>query len=216
MSVPALHRGQPVLRAGHALEGARAAAILLHGRGGSAEDMLGLAEALPYAAFSYLAPAAARGTWYPQRFIAPLAANEPWLSSALDVIAGLLEECRLAHIPADRVVIGGFSQGACLTLEFAARNPRRYGAILGLSGGLIGPPDLLRADSGDLAGTPVLLGCSDIDAHIPLASVRASAVALRGLGAEVTEKIYPGMGHVICDDELDWARARMHRLASVV
>jgi len=215
VSAGSLHRGQPVLRAGHALEGARAAAILVHGRGGSAEDMIGLAEALPYASFAYRAPSAAGRTWYPQRFLAPLAANEPWLSSALGVIAGLLEECRLAHVPADRVVIGGFSQGACLTLEFAARYPRRYGAILGLSGGLIGPPDLPRSDRGDLAGTPILLGCSDIDPHIPLASVRSSAAALRGLGADVTERIYPGMGHVICDDELDWARARMHQLAVV-
>jgi predicted esterase len=216
MSGPALHRGQPVLRSGHALEGARAAAILLHGRGGSAEDMIGFAEALPYAQFAYLVPQAAGHTWYPERFLAPLGENEPWLGSALAVIAGLLTECSRAHIPPDRVVIGGFSQGACLALEFAARHPRRYGAVLGLSGSLIGPPEAARDDRGDLAGTPVLLGCSDIDRHIPLASVKASAAAMRRLGADVTERIYPGMGHVICDDELDWARERMLRLTAAV
>lgn len=209
MSGDLLHQGQPVLRAGSALGEARSAAILIHGRGSSAEDMLGLAQAIAPPGFAILAPQAAGRTWYPQRFLSPLAANEPWLSSALRVVADLVAECGRAQLPPERVVVGGFSQGACLALEFAARHPRRYGAILGLSGGLIGPPGLERRDGGDLAGTPVFIGCSDVDAHIPLASVKASAATMRAWGAEVTEKIYPGMGHTVNEDEVRLVRAML-------
>jgi predicted esterase len=201
------HQGQPVLRAGAALGQARAAAILVHGRGGTAQSMFGFVEALAVPGLAFLAPQAAGRTWYPQRFIAPLAANEPWLSSALQTVADVLAECQRSGIGPERIVVAGFSQGACLSLEFAARNPRRYGGVIAFSGGLIGPPELPRRIAGDLAGTPIFLGCSDEDAHIPVASVHASSAAFRAAGAAVTEKIYPGMGHEIVEDELEHARA---------
>jgi predicted esterase len=150
----------------------------------------------------YLAPEAAGHTWYPYSFLSPVARNEPGRSSALSVIAGLIARLGEARIAPNRIALLGFSQGACLALEFAARNPRRYGAVFGLSGGLIG--ETVPADdySGSLAGTPSFLGCSDVDPHIPLRRVEESAEILRGLGADVIERIYPGMGHTIVEDEI--------------
>ena len=201
------HAGQPVLRQGPTLEEARLVVILVHGRGGSAADMLGLADELRTNDVAYLAPQAAGATWYPQSFLAPLDRNEPALTSALGRLATLLETVSAEQVTADRVAFLGFSQGACLSLEFAARHARRYGAVIGLSGGLIGPPDTPRSYTGSFEGTPVFLGCSDIDAHIPVERVHETADVYRRLGASVDERIYPGMGHTINRDELDAVRA---------
>jgi predicted esterase len=206
----ALHDPTRVLAAGAPLAGARGATILLHGRGGSADDIASLATVLAVGGMAYLVPEATGHTWYPQRFIAPLAANEPWLGSALGVVGALVAQARAAGIPEARMVIGGFSQGACLALEFVARSPARYGAVLAFSGGLIGPPEAPRPPvpaGRTLGGTPVFLGCGDQDGHIPLESVEASAAVLRGLGGTVDLRIYPGMGHTINQDEIAAARA---------
>jgi predicted esterase len=186
--------------------------ILLHGRGASAEGMLSLADALAQPDIAYLAPQAARGTWYPYSFLAPLADNEPWLSSALQVIADVLRSLAAEGFPPERVGLLGFSQGGCLALEFAARHARRYGAVVGLSAGLIGPEGTPRDYVGSLAGTPAFLGCSDIDPHIPLARVRESTRILRQLGADVQEQIYPRMDHTINDDEIRRVRGLLARL----
>ena len=201
------HQGLPVLTAGESLASARAAMILVHGRGASAADILMLAGELPQPGFAYLAPEAANHAWYPNSFLAPLASNEPYLTSALAVIASLLEQANSAGIPAERTVIVGFSQGACLSLEFVARHARRYGGVIALSGGLIGPDGTPRDYAGSLAGTPVFLGCSDIDPHIPRERVLLSAEVLRALGGQVTAKLYPRMGHTINRDELLVARS---------
>lgn len=197
------HAGQPVLREGPLPAEARLAAILVHGRGGSAEDMVNLAREFQTTDVAYLAPQAAGQTWYPYSFLAPIQQNEPGISSGLRVVRGLVEDLRQQGVPSERIVILGFSQGACLTLEFAARHARRYGGVVGLSGGLIGPPGTPRNYAGSLEGTPVFLGCSDIDPHIPLDRVRESAEVFRRLRATVDERIYPRMGHTVNPDELE-------------
>jgi len=173
--------------------------ILVHGRGASAEDMLGLARELPFDDVSYLAPQAAGHTWYPHSFLAPLDANEPGLGSALRVVSRLIDSL---NVESPRIALLGFSQGACLALEYAARHARRYAGVFGLSGGLIGPPGTPRDYEGSFNGTPVLLGCSDVDPHIPLERVRESADVFRRLRATVDERIYEGMGHTVNDDEI--------------
>jgi phospholipase/carboxylesterase len=200
------HRGQPVLAAGAPLDQARAAVVCLHGRGAGAEDILGLAGALALPDLAYLAPEAAGSTWYPEPFLVPTARNQPWLDSALGVVGSLLDYLAASGIPVDRVALLGFSQGACLALEYAARNPRRYLAVVGLSGGLIGADGELDRHTGDLAQTPVFLGCSDVDYHIPKERVERTAEVLRALGADVTVRLYRGMGHTVNEDELDFAR----------
>ena len=191
-----------VLTTGAPLARASAAMVLLHGRGGTAEDILSLAEALAAPDIAYLAPQASGSTWYPQSFLAPIEQNEPSLSHALAAVGAVVDTVAHAGLAAERVVLLGFSQGGCLALEYAARNARRYGGAVGLSSGLVGPPGTPRDYTGSLAGTPVFLGCSDVDAHIPEWRVHESAQVLRGLGADVTERIYPGMGHLINDDEI--------------
>jgi len=203
------HQGQPLSVAGRDAGEAEAAMILVHGRGGTAEDILRLAGQLGRDDFCYLAPQAAGRSWYPFRFLAPLEENEPYLSSALRVLDDLFERLTAAGIPTERVFLLGFSQGACLTLEWVARNARRYGGAAGLSGGLIGPPGRDFAYEGSLAGTEVFLGCSDIDPHIALGRVEETASVLAELGASVTKRIYPGMGHTINADEIDHVRAMM-------
>ena len=202
------HRGQPVLSRGAPLPGARAAMLMVHGRGATAESILTLADLLDVPGFAFLAPQAADNTWYPNRFLAPLPANEPWLSSAL----ALLEDTMVTLVPVERTILLGFSQGACLTLEFVARHARRYGGVAGLSGGLIGPDNALRDYPGSLDGTPVFLGCSDVDPHIPAPRVAHTAEVLTRLGASVTTRIYPSMGHTINDDELEAVRQMMRLL----
>ena len=201
------HQGLPLRVAGVPLASARAAMIMVHGRGATAEDILMMAAELPQPGFAYLAPEAAGDTWYPNSFLAPIASNEPALSSGLAVIASLLDQASEAGIPAERVVILGFSQGACLSLEFVARHARRYGGVIALSGGLIGPEGTPRDYPGTLAGTPVFLGCSDIDPHIPKERVLHSAGVLQGLSGRVTTKLYPRLGHTINRDEILIARS---------
>ncbi len=201
------HADQPVVRSGEPLEHARAAMILVHGRGASATNILGLGEALRLTGYALLAPQAAGHTWYPYSFLAPMEQNEPYLSSALARLESLVEEVIADGIPAERLVLLGFSQGACLSLEYVARHPRRYGGVIGFSGGLIGPPDTPRDYEGSLAGTPIFLGSSDPDSHIPVERVHESEEVLDEMGAMVTTRIYPGMGHTINQEELDFARA---------
>ena len=206
------HQGQPLLLAGEPLESAKAAMIMMHGRGATAEDILMLADEFKQPGFAYLAPQAAGNSWYPNSFLAPIASNEPGLSSGLAVIASLLEQLIQAGISSERTMILGFSQGACLSLEFVARNARRYGGVAGLSGGLIGPEGTPRSGSGSLAGTPVFLGCSDIDPHIPKARVQETAEVLQRLGGDVTMRLYPRMGHTVNRDELRSVQAMMSAL----
>ena len=196
------HQGQPVLTAGEPLDKAKAAMIMVHGRGATAEDILSLTPELNQPGFAYLAPQAAGYAWYPNSFLAPIASNEPGLSSGLAVIASLLEKLTEAGIPPERTILLGFSQGACLSLEFAARNARRYGGLAGLSGGLIGPDGTPRDYHGSLDGTPVFLGCSDVDPHIPKKRVELSAEVLQRLGGNVITRLYPRMGHTVNRDEI--------------
>lgn len=195
------HKGQPVLVAGEPLGKARAAMILVHGRGASAADIMSLGAELMQPGFAHLAPQAAGGAWYPHPFTAPIASNEPYLSSALEVVASVLATVE-ETIPADRIVLLGFSQGACLTLEFAARHARRYGGVVGLSGGLIGPDGTPRDYPGDFAGTPTFLGCSDIDPHIPKERVLEAGDVFKRMGAEVLVRLFPGMAHTVSADEI--------------
>lgn len=200
------HGNQPLVMAGEPLATARSAMLLVHGRGASADNILELLEELPFEGMVYLAPQAAGNTWYPYSFLQPVERNEPGLSSGLARLANVLAQVAATGIPAERTILLGFSQGACLVCEFTARNARRYAGIACLSGGLIGPNDTPRDYQGTLAGTPILLGCSDIDPHIPKERVQESAAVLRGMGANVTERLYPGMGHTINQDEINWLR----------
>ena len=204
-SVP--HQNQRIITAGQPLEKARAALVLLHGRGASPEDILTLGNELFHPDFVYLAPQAAGYTWYPHSFLAPISHNEPGITSGIAVIGDLVDQIVAAGIPHGRIVIGGFSQGACLALEFVARRARRYGGVLGLSGGLIGPDETPRDYAGSLENTPVFLGCSDVDFHIPKERVELSAAVLERMGGEVTLRLYPGMGHTVNEDELSFARS---------
>jgi predicted esterase len=200
------HAGQPVRRIGPDPTRARLTTILVHGRGGTAAGMIDLSNTIGLDDVAYLAPQAAGNTWYPLSFLAPMAQNQPGLSSGLSVLAGLVAALEAEDVPSTRIALLGFSQGACLTLEFAARHARRYAAVVGLSGGVIGPPGTPRDYAGSLDGTPVLLACSDIDAHIPLERVHESTKVFRALGGVVDERIYPGMGHTVTDEEIDLVR----------
>jgi len=213
LNAPGPHDGARVSTAGAPLDAAAGAVILLHGRGATAASILGLAAELPAAGLAYLAPQASSNTWYPQRFLVPLEMNEPWLSSALAAVGDLVAQLRRAGLGADRIALLGFSQGACLALEYAVRHPARYGAIVGLSGGLIGPPGTVWPSPAELAGTPVFLGCGDPDGHIPAERVRESAEVFRRAGSDVTAILYPGLGHTVGDDELDRTRELLMRMA---
>jgi phospholipase/carboxylesterase len=197
------HQGQPIARQGVSVREAEVAVVLCHGRGATTDGMIALAEELEHEGVAYLAPRASRRTWYPRSFLEPLEANEPWLSSALAFVGDVLEEIASEGLPADRVVLGGFSQGGCLATAFAARNARRYGGVFAFSGGLIGPKDADFDYEGSLGGTPVFLGCSDVDPHIPLERVHETRDVLEAMGADVDERIYEGMGHTVNQDEID-------------
>ena len=186
----------------------RAAMVLLHGRGDSAQGILSLVDHLEAPRWAFVAPQAAGHTWYPNRFVAPIASNEPWLSSALQAVTETLEAIQGAGVPPERTVILGFSQGACLALEFAARTGGRFGGVAALSGGLIGET-LDEARYQALEGTPVFIGCSDVDAHIPVGRVHESAALLGTLGASVDKRIYPNFGHSVNEDELEAVRQIM-------
>ena len=201
------HAGQPILRLGPAPREARLAVVLIHGRGDSATGILGLAPEFNVDDVAWIAPQAAGHTWYPYSFLAPMDQNEPGLSSGLNVLAELVQSLAAEGVAAERLVLMGFSQGACLAQEFAARHARRYHAIVGLSGGLIGPPGTPREYAGAFDGTPVFLGCSDVDPHIPEARVRESADVFQRMGAHVDMRIYAGMGHTVNEDEIEAVRA---------
>ena len=201
------HRGQPIVRRGPEPPAARLSAILVHGRNASASDILTIADDLGLADVAFLAPEASGHTWYPYSFLKPLVDNEPRLTSALGVLDSIVGALQRRGVASDRIAILGFSQGACLTLEYAARHARRYAAIAGFSGGLIGPDGTPRSYAGSMDGTPVFLGCSDVDPHIPLARVHETAGIFRQLNASVDERIYPGMGHLVGADEIDAARS---------
>ena len=200
------HQSQPVMGIGQSLDDAKYAMILIHGRGASARDILTLSFEFNRDELAYLAPEAKGYQWYPMSFLAPLDQNEPYLSSALVLVDDLVQKLVVDGIPAENIFLGGFSQGACLTMEYVARNARRYAGVLAFSGGVIGPDGTPRDYEGSLNGTPVFLGCSDIDPHIPLARVNETAEIMERLGASVDKRIYEGMGHTINQDELEAAR----------
>lgn len=222
------HAGARVARGGAALADAAGAVVLLHGRGATAEGILDLGRAFERPDLALLAPQAAGGAWYPDSFLAPLDANEPWLSSAVEAVVRTVALAEDAGVARDRVVLAGFSQGACLACEVAARHASRWGGVVALSGGLIGtghaPPGAapLRAlgrafadkafdYDGSLEGVPVFVGCSDVDPHIPLARVERTAEVLAALGADVDLRVYPGFGHAVNADEVEAARALLDR-----
>jgi predicted esterase len=198
-----------LLSSGAPLVEARLAMVMVHGRGASAESILALSRELDADDVAFLAPQAAGGTWYPYGFMSPIAANEPGITSAMRSLTRVFEQITLAGITPQRTFLLGFSQGACLATEFIARNARRYAGVASLSGGLIGPNDTPRDYPGSLSGTPVFLGCSDVDGHIPAARVRESAAVLRRLGGEVTMRLYPGMGHLVNGDEIETVRTML-------
>lgn len=205
------HEDQPVYSAGTKLEDASAAMILLHGRGAGAQDILSLSTYFDRPGLAFFAPQAEGYTWYPNRFIFPIEQNEPYLSSALKTIDRIVREAEASGITTDKIFIGGFSQGACLASEYVIRNPKRYGGLVAFSGGYIGPLNMQREPRGDLEEMPVFLGCSDIDPHIPLQRVKETSALLSAMGARVTEKIYPDMGHTVNDDEIQQAKKLMEQ-----
>ncbi len=207
------HAGQPVAAAGPPPGKGRTVMIMVHGRNAGPRNILELAAHFARPDVSYLAPAAAGNTWYPLSFLAPRDQNEPYLSSALGRLDTLVAEVEAAGVPRERIVLLGFSQGACLTAEFAVRHAGRYGGLIVFSGGLIGPPGTTWDVAGDFAGTPVFLGCSDVDAHVPKARVEESAAVFERMGAATTIRIYPGMGHLVNDDEIAFAQTVMAQVA---
>jgi phospholipase/carboxylesterase len=196
-----------IAASGAPFERAKAAMIMLHGRGASAESMLEFAGVFAQPDIAFLAPRAPGSSWYPYSFMAPFEQNEPALSQALATVGRAVSHVAGHGFAPDRIVLLGFSQGGCLTLEYAAQNAQRYGGVVGLSAGLIGPPGIPRDYPGSLLDTPVFIGCSDMDPHIPLARVQESTAVLRRLGGDLTERIYPGKGHIINDDEVKHVRS---------
>ncbi len=199
------HQGQSVLEAGERLDRARAAMILVHGRGASAADIMTIAGEVMVPGVAYLAPQAAGSAWYPNPFTAPLEDNEPYLSSALELLSSVLSRVE-AKVSAEKVVLLGFSQGACLTLEFAARHARRYGGVVGLSGGLIGPDGTPRDYPRGFDGTPAFLGCSDVDPYIRKERVIEAGQVYERMGAQVVVRLYSGMAHTVSADEIEAVR----------
>ena len=203
------HGAQQLVRAGVPLERARAAFVMVHGRGASAESILTMVPALslPSENVAFVAPQASGGTWYPYGFMSPIPQNEPGISSGMRAIMRAVDTITAAGIPHERIIVLGFSQGACLASEYVARHARRYGGLAALSGGLIGPDDTPREYTGTLDGTPCFFGCSDVDGHIPATRVRESADVLQRIGGDVTVRLYPGMGHMVNEDEIASVRA---------
>lgn len=209
------HQNARLAQAGAPLDEATAALILLHGRGSNPEDILSLRNYLDAPDWAFLAPQAAGYTWYPYSFLAPRTQNEPYLSSALSMLGETVQGVLDAGIPAGKIMLLGFSQGACLSLEFAARNPRPYGGVAVLSGGLIGDTVQAADYPGSLEGVPAFLGCSDIDPHIPKDRVLESEAILSGMGAQVTTRLYPGMGHLVNEDELAFVQQMLTSVGGV-
>ena len=208
------HQDRPLATGGAPLGVADAAAVLLHGRGATAEGIVALADEFYRHGLALVAPRAERNRWYPDSFLAPTERNEPWFSSGLRAVAEAVEFVEAAGVPTDRTVVAGISQGGCLAAEFLARTPARYGGAAVLSGGLMGPDvDPTRYD-GSLEGTPVLVGCSDDDEYVPLDRVRETAGVFERLNGDVSERIYEGLGHGANDDELAWLADRVEGLLS--
>jgi len=208
------HAGQRILAAGAPITTARGAVIMLHGRGASAHDIIGLSDHLGQEDIAYFAPQAAGSVWYPQRFLELRALNQPHLDSALGVVHALVDDVVAAGIRRERIVLLGFSQGACLALEAVARRPGRYGGAVGLSGGLIGAANELWNGTDDLAGTPVLLGCAELDGHIPISRVQETAARFEKAGANVTTRIYRGSAHGVNADEIELTTALLTGLGA--
>ena len=208
------HRNQPVLQRGTPLNAAKGAVVLLHGRGASADDILGLAQDFDLPELANLAPEAAEHTWYPYSFLSPIEQNQPWLDSALKLVGETVQRAIAAGIERQNVAIVGFSQGACLATEFVARNAARYGGLVAFTGGLIGPPGAKFVYSGELAGTPCFLGAGDRDPHVPWKRVEESAAVLTSLGAVITLRRYPGLPHTINQDEIDHAKIILRRIGA--
>lgn len=210
------HSDQPIEHAGADLADASAVMILVHGRGARARGMLGMANEIGHDDVAYLAPQAQRRTWYPNSFLAPLEDNQPHLDSALELLDRVVDDVTAGDvgdtgaggdgIPLDRIVLLGFSQGGCLATEYAARNADRYGGVVALSGGLIGPEGTPRDYEGSMDGTPVFIGCGDQDPHIPVDRVEESARVFEDLDAEMEKRIYEGVGHTVLEDELEYVR----------
>lgn len=194
-----------IVTAGKELDANSKVLIMLHGRGASAEDILSLAAYLEVKDFTLLAPQATNHTWYPYSFLAPPPQNEPWLSSALDLLKEVVDELQGKGIPSQHIYFLGFSQGACLTLEFVARHATRYGGVAAFTGGLIGDTLYPGNYRGDFDHTPIFIGTSNPDPHVPVERVHATVNILKTMGADVTEKIYNGMGHTINGDEIEQA-----------
>lgn len=209
------HTSQPALTAGPALPDAirdGGAIILVHGRGATAQSIMDLYPLLDAPRLHAIAPQAAGNTWYPRPFMEPIPTNQPHLDSALGRLKRLVDDLLEQGMPGTRIAILGFSQGACLSSEFVAHNPRRYAAVMALTGGVIGPPDTPRDYTGSLAGTPVLLACGDPDPHIPFSRVRETEVVLQRLGAAVEVRRYPGRPHTVTQDEIEICRAMLQRM----
>ena len=209
------HASEEVIQAGQPLGEGQSVVILVHGRNAGPRNILELAGALAHPAFTWLAPAAANQ--HVVSVVVPrhrATQNEPFLSSALRRLDSLVAEVVVAGVPRERIVLLGFSQGACLASEFVATRPARYGGLVAFSGGLIGPPGTTWDTSASLAGTPAFFGCSDVDAHVPMVRVEESARVFTAMGADVTLRIYPGMGHLVNDDELDHAKRIIAAAAS--
>lgn len=208
------HQDQQLATAGTPLSEATAGGVFVHGRGATAHSILQMGQQVHSEGMAYVAPQAARNTWYPNSFMAPIESNQPWLDSALTAVEDSISRLLDAGIARERILVLGFSQGACLATEFLARNPDRYGGHVAFSGGLIGPEGTAFDYEGSLEGTPAFFGCSDRDPHIPKERVDESAAVFETLGADVDERIYEGMGHTVNDDELEYLRQRVRDLTT--
>jgi phospholipase/carboxylesterase len=197
-----MHRKE-FITSGKSLEKASRVLIMIHGRGSNAEDILSIADHLNAKDFTLLAPQATNNTWYPYSFMAPPSTNEPWLSSALSLLKEIVTDLETKGIVKEKIYFLGFSQGACLTLEFVTRNAAKYGGVIAFTGGLIGDKIYPENYLGSFSGTTVFIGSSDPDPHVPVERVNESAAVLEKMNANVTKKIYKGMGHTINKDELD-------------
>jgi len=200
------HAQQPVGTSGPPPEKSRGAVIMIHGRNATPASILELVSLIGAPDIHFVAPAAANNTWYPFSFLAEIEQNEPGISSGYFVIDGLVNDLIARGVARERIFLLGFSQGGCLASTYAARHAARYGGVFALSGGLIGPPGTTWSFPGSFDGTPVFLGCSDVDGHIPKERVEESAVVFRRMKADVTMRMYPGMGHTVNTDEVVFIR----------